>query len=63
MKKKLTITNCSDCPYFDNSYYDYSSTCSKLEKVNNDHMTTILEDCPLEDAKEEGNEKETSRNL
>lgn len=52
MKKILIITRCSDCPYFDNEYYDYSETCTKLDKKNENSDNCILEDCPLENAEE-----------
>ncbi len=49
MKKVVIIDSCSDCPYFDNSYYTYEQVCEKLNKKN-EHPSEILENCPLKDA-------------
>jgi hypothetical protein len=49
MKKVLIIDSCTDCPYFDNSYYDYNQICDKLNKKNS-NPSEILKDCPLKDA-------------
>jgi hypothetical protein len=46
--KIVEITGCNQCPFFDNKYYSYNETCTKLDKKNK-FDDTILEDCPLED--------------
>lgn len=55
MKTKLAvISNCDDCPHFDNEYYDYYSYCEKLERhipwSKADATYHIPDDCPLADA-------------
>jgi hypothetical protein len=53
VKKILIIDSCNDCPYFDNSYYDYARICDKLHKVNKSNIFEILEECPLKDAEQD----------
>ena len=59
MAKRICIIECcDDCPYFDNEYYGYNETCTKLSRkmvralgpfgVSNIHARyDIPEDCPL----------------
>ena len=52
MSKTIVIHHCQDCPYFDNSYYDFSETCDKLNRKIDDGPSggwPIPADCPLSD--------------
>ena len=51
MKKILIIEKCSDCPHFDNEYYNYREVCTNLGRKiqhNEDDDFIIPDDCPLE---------------
>jgi len=52
MKKKLIINTCSECPYYDNEYYDFNQLCTRLERVIDPDLG-IPEDCPLETTDED----------
>ena len=60
MAKKLVISTCSGCMYYDNVYYSYSSECTLLKEVRAGREgyprvvdpTEIPLDCPLEDTEE-----------
>ena len=50
MSKQLIIDKCDDCPFFDNEYYGYDETCTKLDRViksNKNYTYDIPSDCPL----------------
>ena len=52
MKKTCVIEQCNDCPFFDNEYYDFAQTCSKLNRkidVENFRDYPMPVDCPLPD--------------
>ena len=55
--KKVVISSCSHCPYFDNYYYSFSERCTLLDRkkiIDKDTATfQIPSDCPLEDTDEE----------
>jgi len=60
MANRICILDCcDDCPYFDNEYYGYAETCTKLSRqikrsmgpfgsINNQARYEIPDDCPLE---------------
>lgn len=54
MSKILIIDCCDDCPHFDNSYYSYNETCTKLDRpISRENCAVeflIPKDCPLKDA-------------
>lgn len=57
--RTIVISDCKDCPYFDNEYYEFLETCTKLKrtmppqvKYGPDRKTwssgrPIPDDCPL----------------
>ena len=52
MKKIVVITNCDQCRYFDNYYYNYNETCTLLKRViecdrSSISVHMIPDDCPL----------------
>jgi len=55
MNKTVVISSCGHCPYFDNFYYGYDSTCTLLGKVVADSSLrdTIDPGCPLESTDDE----------
>ena len=64
MNKKVIISKCDNCPYFDNQYYTYEETCKLLDrkipvvKEPNEYLFSkfirpIPDDCPLEDTDED----------
>lgn len=55
MNRVLIIDSCSDCPFFDNEYYNYSRECIKLDRKieGEDEKYPIHEDCPLKKTSEE----------
>ena len=54
--RKLVISNCNDCPFYDNHYYTYDETCTKLNRKVDTSKEPIPEDCPLEPTEEEPTE-------
>lgn len=56
MNKKVVISKCDDCPYFDYYYYSYNEECRLLgRKMSKDENGYYIptHDCPLEDVNEE----------
>ncbi len=49
MIKVLIITECDDCCFFDNEYYEYNETCKQLDRTIEtvDGTHPIPKDCPL----------------
>jgi len=58
MNKKLVIDSCGDCPFFDDEYYSYASTCRKLDRhiKRSASKDEIPVDCPLESTSDEADE-------
>lgn len=57
--KRVVISECEECTFFDYEYYTYNQTCRKLgkriESERSDNVWSsfpIPEDCPLEDTEE-----------
>ena len=52
MKKLIIISKCDDCPFFDNEYYGYAETCTKMGRAvpdgPPDYDYPIPDWCPLE---------------
>ena len=51
--KLLKISDCTQCPEFDNEYYTYDERCTYLDRVipSDEAGTYIIpDDCPLDDA-------------
>ena len=52
--RKVVINSCDECPYFDNEYYSFNETCTKLDRIMKETTISTLsyhpipEDCPLE---------------
>lgn len=53
--KIVIIERCDQCPYFDDSYWDYNEFCMELKRkiAKIENMYPIPEDCPLKDANEQ----------
>lgn len=56
MNKTLIIAYCDDCPFFDNSYYDYTEICTENAakavprgKGDEKYRNPIPDWCPLEE--------------
>lgn len=50
--RQLVIDSCRECPFFDNEYYEYMETCTKLKRVipqekKRPYRYVIPDDCPL----------------
>lgn len=57
MKRIVVISYYSECPHFDNEYYGYCETCTKLNRKieRNSSEYEIPDDCPLEILEDETN--------
>lgn len=56
MNRRVIIEQCDQCPFFDNEYYGYDETCTKLDrkiKSNEHYEHNIPDDCPLHVTDEE----------
>ena len=47
MARLVVISTCEECPRFDNVYYGFHETCTKLNRTI-PHPYEIPDDCPLE---------------
>ena len=55
MAKIVIVDRCDQCPYFDDSYWDYNEYCMELKRkiTKVENIYPIPEDCPLKDANEQ----------